>query len=175
MAEKSWLVIAARFLAGEKKARIEVQWRADILKQQLVLKLPKHAFSYQDTTYLIASSIKADTGLWRGPGVLLLPAFTAPKCEKRCRFRARGRAISRGGRGFCLGSLIPRMDEQTQNRFRIASIKGDVSAFARQAEPQEATVSISAWTLSGFGMRRRHSFQAPNAVALAPCATTFKR
>lgn len=93
-----------------------------------MLKLLKHAFSCQDTTYLIASSIKADTRLsWRA-GVSLLPVF-----------RERKRAITRGGQAFCLRSLgslrasgIPRMNVQTQDHFRITYIKDDIklSSFA---------------------------------------------
>lgn len=43
-----------------------------------MIKLLKHAFSYQDTTHLIASSIKADTELLLRAGVSLRPALAAP-------------------------------------------------------------------------------------------------
>lgn len=120
-------------ISDKKKARTELWRHADILKRQLVLKLLKQAFSYQDRTYLIASSIRAETGLWWRAGVSLLPAFTAPQREKRrgC-FREGRRAITRGGRGFCLRSLgslrasdIPKMNVQTQDLFGLTYIKDD--------------------------------------------------
>lgn len=169
MAEKSWLVITAESQAQTKKAWIELQWHADILKQQLVLKLLKHAFSYQDTTYLIASSIKAETGLlWRA-GVSLLPAFPMPQREKRrCCFRERRRAITRGGQGFCLRSLgslrtsgIPRTNVQTQDHFRITYIKDDIK-LSSFAVPGRAAETVQRWASLPRGLRQLHNISINN-------------
>lgn len=78
-------------------AQIKLLSPADIRKHQLVIKLLKHAFSYQDTTYLIASSIKADTELLLRAGVSLLPALAAPQHRRQLTEHRRALSFSLTG------------------------------------------------------------------------------